>query len=142
MPLSAAMKFSFRNGEKNESFYLHAHYFYFNNCRSLFYSDYMTESIDELSLLLSDTETHLEKGDFSSARASAETFSDTLKEKSYTLYFFTDRCPIDNTLTESERLKSFIKAEDDAESAAVLSGIRVMLSKTREKSSLKIYNIL
>jgi len=107
-----------------------------------FYSVYMTESIDELLLLLSDTETHLEKGDFSSARASAETFSDTLKEKSYTLYFFTDRCPIDNTLTESERLKSFIKAEDGAESAAVLSGIRVMLSKTREKSSLKIYNIL
>ena len=31
-----------------------------------FYSDYMTESIDELSLLLSDTETHLEKGDFMS----------------------------------------------------------------------------
>ncbi len=107
-----------------------------------FYSDYMTKSIDELSLLLSDTKTHLEKGDFSSAKASAERFSDTLKEKSYTLYFFTDRCPIDNALTESERLKSFIKAEDDAESAAVLSGIHVMLSKTREKSSLKIYNIL
>ena len=77
-----------------------------------FYSVYMTESIDELSLLLSDTETHLEKGDFSSARASAETFSDTLKEKSYTLYFFTDRCPIDNTLTESERLNILPKNED------------------------------
>lgn len=106
------------------------------------YSSYMSENLNELSLLLSDTELKLEEKDFPAAYSSAGKFSDELKCKSYSLYYFTDRCPIDNALTESERLKSFIKAEDDAESAAVLSGLRIMIEKISEKSNLKIYNIL
>lgn len=106
------------------------------------YSGYMSESLDELSALLSDTEAELKQSNFYFAEVSAERFADALKAKSYTLYYFTDRCPIDNALTESERLISFIKAGDDAESSAVLSGLKLMLNKIKEKSSLKIYNIL
>lgn len=106
------------------------------------YSGYMSESLDELSALLSDTEAELKQSNFYFAEVSAERFSNALKAKSYTLYYFTDRCPIDNALTESERLISFIEAGDDAESSAVLSGLKLMLNKIKEKSSLKIYNIL
>lgn len=106
------------------------------------YSSYMTESLNELSLLLSDAESSLNEKNFDSAYAAAEKFSDALVKKAYSLYYFTDRCPIDNAVTESERLKSFIKAGDDSESSAVLSGLKLMISKIEEKSSLKIYNIL
>lgn len=107
-----------------------------------FYASYMDSAFSDLLVLLNETESLINTGDFSEAYRCADKFSEMLIEKSYTLYFFADRCPIDNAVVESSRLKSFIKAEDDAEASSVLSGLKTMLNKISEKASLKLYNIL
>ena len=63
-------------------------------------------------------------------------FSDKLFEDSRLLYCLTDRTPIDNALTECSRMISFIRVKDKAESSAALSGIKTILTKTKEKSTL------
>lgn len=107
-----------------------------------FYASYMDSAFSDLLTLLDETENSINTKDFSGAYRYADKFSKALIKKSYTLYFFADRCPIDNALVESSRLKSFIKSEDDAEASSVLSGLKTMLNKISEKASLRLYNIL
>lgn len=111
-------------------------------CGLFFYSDYISSSFSELSSILEHTENELEEENFRSALRYAELFHEKLKQKSYILYYFADRHPINDIITESARLKSFIKSEDGAEAGGVLSGLKIMIEKIVEKSQLKIYNIL
>ncbi len=106
---------------------------------SLFFCNkYMRETMTGLSEYAISIEEAINEENFKKANLILESFEKKLNEKTYFLYFVTDRTLLDNTLTECARLKSFLSIPDKAESLAAVSGIKIMLKKTLEKSTIPL----
>ena len=103
-----------------------------------FYSNFIDSTFNTLSLYISDVESALKESDFDKALKSSETLRLALKEESKILYFLSDRAPIDNALSECERLISFINTKDISEASAAAYTIDIILDKTKEKSIFTI----
>lgn len=105
---------------------------------SLFlYNQYMLKTITGLLEYTNMIEESINEENFKKAHSILKSFEKNLNEKTYFLYFVTDRAPLDNTITECARLKSFISIPDKAEALACISGIKIMLKKTMEKSTIE-----
>ena len=103
-----------------------------------FYSNFIDSTFNLLSLYVSEVEIALKNSDFKKALTNSENLRRTLKNESKILYFLYDRTPIDNALSECERLISFIRTEDVSEASASAYTIDMILEKTKEKSILCI----
>ncbi len=105
-----------------------------------FYNRYMTTTMISLWDYADSIEDAINEENFKKANSVLKSFEKRLNEETYFLYFVTDRAPLDNALTECARLKSFLSIPDKAESLACISGIKVMLDKTKEKSTIPLKN--
>ena len=103
-----------------------------------FYNKHMSETMLSLSEYASTIENSINDENFKKANLILDSFEKKLNEKTYFLYFVTDRTLLDNTLTECARLKSFLSIPDKSESLASVSGIKMMLKKTMEKSTIPL----
>lgn len=101
------------------------------------YSGYVENTFSSLSRHIGEIEVAIKSESFEKALFLAKQLREKLKEKARILYFVTDRALIDEAFTECEKLLSFIISEDKAEALASASGIRAMLEKTEEKSTIR-----
>ncbi|MBQ2941302.1 MAG: DUF4363 family protein [Clostridia bacterium] len=101
------------------------------------YSGYVENTFSSLSRHIGEIEVAIKSESFEKALFLAKQLREKLKEKAGILYFVTDRALIDEAFTECEKLLSFIISEDKAEALASASGIRVMIEKTEEKSTIR-----
>lgn len=108
----------------------------------LMYSHYMEKTVDELMLLLDETNEAIAQGEVTSAFQSATSFDRQLKTKAHHLYPVCDRALLENALSDSAQLKSFIRSDDMPDAAAILSALRSLLISIEEKSQFSLLNII
>ena len=101
-----------------------------------YYNIHITATVSSLINYAVAIENSLEEENYDKALKLSDSFDKKLRKEAKYLYKFTDRTPIDSSITECARMKSFIKLSDAAEAASSLSGIKVTLEKTLEKSVL------
>lgn len=105
------------------------------------YSQYTRTSITQLIDALDAVRAPLSQKEFSSASDAAETFDRLYEKEIQRLYFISERASLEAIAGDTERLKSYIQTQDITESSATLSGIRMTLSKTLDRSRLRLQNI-
>ncbi|MDO5479248.1 MAG: DUF4363 family protein, partial [Clostridia bacterium] len=99
-----------------------------------FFTNYIDNTFSLLSSYISGIEDALKEENFEKAAKLSASLRKKLRSKSEILYYVSDRAPIDNAITECERLLSFIETKDKSEAYASAMGIAVILEKTKEKS--------
>ena len=100
------------------------------------YNFYITNTFHILSEQLSIIEKAISSEDFSRAEKLSSVFQKALASKAKTLYYLSDRVPIDNAISECAKMISFIRTSDKSEACAAAHGINAILEKTKEKSVL------
>ena len=106
----------------------------------IFYNFYMNKTFSEITEYIDNIESDLSENKFTEATLHAQKLADTLSDKSNFLYLITDREPLNNIITESARLLSFIKTMDEAESKASLSALKVTLTELQKQTVYKTKN--
>ncbi len=116
--------------------------FFFIIVGLLIYSHYMKTTVSELLAMLDETETEIDAGDSASAFQSASSFDTHLKAKSHHLYPVCDRALLENALSDSAQMQSFIRSGDMPDAASVLAALRSLLISIAEKSRFSLLNIV
>lgn len=103
-----------------------------------FFTSYIDNTFSLLSSYTAGIETAIKEENFEKAAKLSASLRKKLRSKSEILYYVSDRAPIDNAITECEKLLSFIATKDKSEAYASVMGIAVILEKTKEKSVLSL----
>lgn len=108
----------------------------------LVYSHYMNVTFTDLIDRLDQIEESLKSGDMTKSRELSSAFEEDLKKKTHRLSPLCDRALLENALSVSAQLTSFVHSGNISEASAVLSSLRSLLLSIGDKSKASLSNII